>query len=212
MSKTLEEAFARFEAPAELGTIMRTAVVSKLLFDREKKIIHAYVSLPEITDRDRLRRLENELLKTYELSEMRIFPQYPREKFSEKCLTGVIDEVNEVNAVTRGFFNRVETRIDGNTITFVIPYSNEGIGLINRTETAQLIKETIKREFSLDFNIKVEKGDVPLDSYETFYAEEMKRIEEGEIEDYEYEMGFIVDEDALKQLIIDRYYVETEEQ
>ena len=41
---------------------------------------------------------------------------------------------------------------------------------------------------------------------------EMKRIEEGEIEDYEYEMGFIVDEDALKQLIIDRYYVETEEQ
>ena len=41
---------------------------------------------------------------------------------------------------------------------------------------------------------------------------EMKRIGEGEIEDYEYEMGFIVDEDALKQLIIDRYYVETEEQ
>ena len=40
----------------------------------------------------------------------------------------------------------------------------------------------------------------------------MKRIEEGEIEDYEYEMGFIIDEDALKQLIIDRYYVETEEQ
>ncbi len=41
---------------------------------------------------------------------------------------------------------------------------------------------------------------------------EMKRIEEGEIEGYEYEMGFIVDEEALKQLIIDRYYVETEEQ
>ncbi len=40
---------------------------------------------------------------------------------------------------------------------------------------------------------------------------EMKRIEEGEIEDYEYEMGFIVDEEALKQLIIDRFYVETEE-
>ncbi len=40
---------------------------------------------------------------------------------------------------------------------------------------------------------------------------EMKRIEEGEIEGYEYEMGFIVDEDALKQLIIDRYYVPTEE-
>ena len=41
---------------------------------------------------------------------------------------------------------------------------------------------------------------------------QMKRIEEGEIEDYDYEMGFIVDEDELKQLIIDRYYVETEEQ
>ncbi len=40
---------------------------------------------------------------------------------------------------------------------------------------------------------------------------EMKRIEEGEIEGYEYEMGFIVDEDALKQLIIDRYYVPMEE-
>ncbi len=41
---------------------------------------------------------------------------------------------------------------------------------------------------------------------------QMKRIEEGEIEDYGYEMGYIVDEDALKQLIIDRYYVETDEQ
>ncbi len=41
---------------------------------------------------------------------------------------------------------------------------------------------------------------------------EMKRIEDGEIEDYDYEMGFIVDEDELKQLIIDRYYVETQEQ
>ena len=40
---------------------------------------------------------------------------------------------------------------------------------------------------------------------------QMKRIEEGEIEGYDYEMGFIVDEDALKQLIIDRYYVPTEE-
>ena len=40
----------------------------------------------------------------------------------------------------------------------------------------------------------------------------MERIEEGQIDDYDYEMGFIVDEDALRQLIIDRYYVETEEQ
>ena len=38
----------------------------------------------------------------------------------------------------------------------------------------------------------------------------MKRIEPGEIEDYEYEMGFIADEDALKQLIIDRFYVKAE--
>jgi len=38
----------------------------------------------------------------------------------------------------------------------------------------------------------------------------MKRIEPGEIEDYEFEMGYIVDEDALKQLIIDRFYTEAE--
>ena len=35
---------------------------------------------------------------------------------------------------------------------------------------------------------------------------EMKHIEPGEIEDYEYEMGYVVDEDALKQLIVDRFY------
>jgi LCP family protein required for cell wall assembly len=39
---------------------------------------------------------------------------------------------------------------------------------------------------------------------------EMKRIEPGEIEDYEYEMGYIVDEDALKQLIVDRFYTPVE--
>ena len=40
---------------------------------------------------------------------------------------------------------------------------------------------------------------------------EMRRIEPGEIEDYEYEMGYIVDEDALKQLIIDRFYTKEEQ-
>ena len=37
---------------------------------------------------------------------------------------------------------------------------------------------------------------------------QMKQIEPGEIEDYEFEMGYMVDEDALKDLIIDRYYIE----
>lgn len=41
---------------------------------------------------------------------------------------------------------------------------------------------------------------------------QMKHIEPGEIEDYEYEMGFVVDEEALKQLIIDRFYVKAEEE
>ncbi len=40
---------------------------------------------------------------------------------------------------------------------------------------------------------------------------EMKHIEPGEIEDYEYEMGYIVDEDALKQLVVDRFYTLVEE-
>ena len=40
---------------------------------------------------------------------------------------------------------------------------------------------------------------------------QMKHIEPGEIEDYDYEMGYVVDEDALKQLIIDRFYVKVTE-
>ncbi len=39
----------------------------------------------------------------------------------------------------------------------------------------------------------------------------MKHIEPGEIEDYEFEMGYIVDEDALKQLVVDRFYTRVEE-
>lgn len=35
---------------------------------------------------------------------------------------------------------------------------------------------------------------------------QMKHIEPGEIEDYDYEMGYIVDEDALKHLVVDRFY------
>ena len=35
---------------------------------------------------------------------------------------------------------------------------------------------------------------------------QMQRIEPGQIEGYEFEMGYIVDEDALKQLVIDRFY------
>ncbi len=40
---------------------------------------------------------------------------------------------------------------------------------------------------------------------------QMKHIEPDEIEDYDYEMGYLVDEDALKQLVIDRFYVKADE-
>ena len=40
---------------------------------------------------------------------------------------------------------------------------------------------------------------------------QMKRIEPGEIEDYGYEMGYIVDEEALKKLVIDRFYVKADQ-
>ena len=40
---------------------------------------------------------------------------------------------------------------------------------------------------------------------------QMKRIEPGEIEDYEYEMGYIVDEEELKKLVVDRFYVKVEQ-
>ncbi len=40
---------------------------------------------------------------------------------------------------------------------------------------------------------------------------EMRHIEPDEIEGYDYEMGYIADEDALKQLVIDRFYVEADE-
>ena len=39
---------------------------------------------------------------------------------------------------------------------------------------------------------------------------EMKHIEPDEIEGYEYEMGYIVDEEALKRLVVDRFYVKAE--
>lgn len=39
---------------------------------------------------------------------------------------------------------------------------------------------------------------------------QMREIEEGEYEGYIYKMGYVVDEEALKRLIIDRFYVEVE--
>ena len=39
----------------------------------------------------------------------------------------------------------------------------------------------------------------------------MEHIEEGRFEDYPYPMGYIVDEEALKNMIIDKYYIEVTE-
>ncbi len=178
MSKTLEEAFARFEPPAELGSFMRTAVVTKLLCDREKRIVHAYVSLPEIVDREKIGKIETGVRDAYELNEMKLFPEYPPELFDKNALRGIIAELNEINAVSRGFLTDAKIMIDGDTVTFRIPFGSEGKGLVNKTGVAKLIQDAIKREFSLDFEVNIETGDVPEDGYEKFYAGEMKRIEE----------------------------------
>ncbi|MBR3422968.1 MAG: hypothetical protein IKG80_00595, partial [Clostridia bacterium] len=124
---SLKEKFKKVEPSGEEAVLFERATVTKLMFDRDRKIVEVRCDFPVYFDKNILYSAEEDIAQTYGLNLVRILPHYPREVFSIDQMPGILREAGRFGAVTNGFFSEMKSEIIGDTVTIRIPFEDNGV-------------------------------------------------------------------------------------
>ncbi len=166
--------FNKYSPHGEHREILSEAALVRFRADGENRLLEAFVAFPRIVDKAVLYEIERELGEAYQLRNARIFPQYPRECFSESYLPQAIIELQRTGAVSKGFFKDYRASIDGNRIVIEIGFSNGGIELLYQADTHEVLQNILYSEFGLSFEVTIRQAEGYAFDYAD-YEQEQKR-------------------------------------
>ena len=128
--------------------------------DRERRVVEVTAHFSELIPKDELYAIEDKLREAYELSVVRILPKYDSSLWSPSYVPEVMQELNRVGAVSRGFFNEYDFAVEGNKLTVKLSFNNGGIELLYCAKTNEILSNIIYGEFGIRFevDIKLESG------------------------------------------------------
>ncbi|MBQ8399769.1 MAG: hypothetical protein IJX08_07375, partial [Clostridia bacterium] len=123
--------FRRFEPSEQQRAVLALATDIKREVDKERRIVKAHCTFPQIVDKDLLYEIEEGIKKAYELNGVFLMPRYPSACFQSEYLHQVVKEAQRVGTVTRGFFDeyRFDFNGDKKEIVFHLPWGDGGISL-----------------------------------------------------------------------------------
>ncbi len=168
--------FNKYSPNGEHREILSEASLVRFRADGENRLLEAFVAFPRIVDKVVLYEIERELGEAYQLRSARIFPQYPRECFSEAYLPQAITELQRTGAVSQGFFKDYRARVDGNRITIEIGFSNGGIELLYQADTHEVLQNILRSEFGLTFEVTIRQEDGYVFDYAGYEQEQKKAL------------------------------------
>ena len=174
--KTMYDRFGRYEPVGVHKIIYDKAYVESVKLDREKRIVEARISLPELFSKEDIYSLESALCETYGLSLVRILTAYPSDKFSLSYLPEIIKEAKRVGSVVNGFFNKMEHTLNGRDIHIGIPFSNGAIELHDTARTAAVISSIIQSEFGEKYNVTIEKTADAAERYSEYMKNQLAEL------------------------------------
>ncbi len=154
--RTLLEMFPRYAPEGEDKRILSSALDYKLKTNKEERILEARIFFPELVEKDAIYRIERAIKEAYELSVMKIMPQYPSDCFELSYLPEIFREAVNVGAVAYGFFEDYTARYNENgTLLIDIPFCRGGLDMLTEAKTADIVEKIIKSEFSLDVSVRI---------------------------------------------------------
>jgi len=168
--------FSKYSPNGEHREILSEASLVRFRADGENRLLEAFVAFPRIVEKAVLYEIERELGEAYQLRSARIFPQYPRECFSEAYLPQAIIELQRTGAVSKGFFKDYRARLDGNRITIEIGFSNGGIELLYQADTHEVLQNILRSEFGLSFEVTIRQEDGYVFDYAGYEQEQKKAL------------------------------------
>lgn len=158
-----DKIFAKYTQTDSSRAILDKVLNVSTKIDRERRIAEVYIKLPEIVSKEKLYRIEDEIREAYDLTLVRLLPQYSPELFDPRYIPEVMRELNRVGAVSRGFFNEYDYEIYDDRLDIKVAFSNGGVELLYCAKTNEIISNIIFGEFGKRFKVTLTEETV----YET---------------------------------------------
>ena len=158
--RRLSDVFSKYRPDsAAAQKIFEESSDVKLSGDKERKLYEVRFSLPFIAKKKDIYSLEEKICELYDLTFVRLLPNYPQELFSLDYMEEIYLEARRVGAVTHGFFDNCKTQIDDGVITISVPYSQGGVELLDLGRAGDIISGIIRSEFGLNFEAVIRQSD-----------------------------------------------------
>ena len=177
MAKTLAELFNKYLPTPEQSTVLSGAVATHVKVDKENRLLEVKASFKYIIPKDELYEIEASVAAAYELNHCKILPQYPSVLFSEDYIPEILREAERVGAVARGFFGHYTYTLTDGILTVRIPFSANGIGLLESAETPRIIENIIYSEFEVRVKVKIEQEGFSLDRMSDDYVARLEHFD-----------------------------------
>ena len=154
--KTFLERFNKYiPKSSEISAVLSMSEEVSVRADKEKRLIEARVTFPQIVDKDVLYTIENEIKDAYKLNFMKILPKYPSELFDRHYFSQILLEAERVGVVAKGFFSGCDYDIKGHDIVITIPFQAGGVSLLEDAKTPSVIENIIFSEFGEKYSVKI---------------------------------------------------------
>lgn len=154
-TKTILQRLNRYHPADEQRAVLARADTVSVRADRGNRYLELELSFPEPVGHTALCRIEEEISAAYELRSVRILPHYPAHTFREEAMADILFETEREGVVSRGFFDRYHCRFSENAVEICIGFRDGGLELLSDAKTPQVIESILKREYGLQYTVKL---------------------------------------------------------
>ncbi len=168
--KNLKELLYKYLPPEEYESILEAGVVTRSRVDKEKRYLEVYADFEGIISKDTLYDIEAQVTEAYKLNGFKIFPHYPAHLFSYDYVPEILRETEREGYVARGFFSDYSYTLEGHVLHVKIAFPKNGVVLLEKAETPNVIAKIIKSEFGINADVTIEH-----DEYSTVELSEAQR-------------------------------------
>ncbi len=177
--------FKRFSPDGAKRALLERAVCTKKDFrikrtEDGERILRVEVDLrfSRHEDPELLYEISDECAALYELESFRIIPHFPPEIFDISYFHEIVTEATLCGAVTSGFFSRAEFKDDGETVTVLIPFRENGVRFVRDAGTEALLSNILQSRYGLVRRVVISENGQADDFAEQIHAQGEKRLAE----------------------------------
>lgn len=164
--KTLSERLSKYKPDnGKAARIIESAGAYEIRADRERRMLEITADFPAVIPKRDLYAIEEGIAAAYELTYVRLKPRYPADAFTRPYIAEILTEAKRGGAVSNGFFHEYELEWhedeDGvdDAVTFYIPFSESGVGLLDLAGTARALSDIIYSEFGRRIDVTIKQSE-----------------------------------------------------